>query len=226
MGNAVYEILGISFGKTRTTQTLIIVAGLLLIGIVVLLLKAVAKLILSRRVSTGGSEAFNVQRRALIFTVGKQSDTIQLCIQHQGPQFVGFICSRDSEAYADALVSSLGLDPDACRKRMVNPWNIDEIRENALQLLSWVKEKSVQAEDIAFDVTGGLTTMSVGVFMVAEESCIDTQYVRSEYDDNGKRLPKTEEAVFIRRYSNTSPTLSYRELASVKEVGQSDLSGA
>jgi hypothetical protein len=174
MGNAAYEIIGISFGKTRTTQTLIIAAGLLLIGIVVLSLKAVARLIVARSgASTGGSEASKVQRKALIFTVGKQSETIELCIQHQQPQFVGFICTGDSETYVDALVSSLGLEPHTYRKRTIDPWNIAEIRENTLQLLSWVRGNSVQTEDIAFDVTGGLTTMSVGVFMVAEENLID-----------------------------------------------------
>lgn len=201
IGNAAYDLIGDVFGKTRVALALIMAGGLLLILFVVLMLKALAKIILNRTTARiGGSQAFSVTRKAIIFTVGKQSDTIELCLHHQTPDMVGFVCTTGSEFYADNIIRSFGFSADRCFKRIVDPWNVSDVRENTLQVLSWVRSNSVQPEHIAFDVTGGLTTMSVGAFIVAEENRIDSQYVRSDYDENGKRLTHTEEAIFIRRY--------------------------
>lgn len=205
MGNAFYDLVADLIGnKSRASLLLIIGAGLVLIIVVVLGLKALAEIFFRRQSPRiGGSEAFSVKRRAIILSVGKQSDTVALCLRHQQPEFIGFVCTNESERFTEDIIASLRLDSDKCLKKIVDPWDIIEVRDKTRDLLTKLIDRSISPSEIAFDITGGLTTMSLGVFMVAEESQIDSQYIRSEYDDAGKRLPNTEEAVFIRRF--TSP---------------------
>lgn len=202
MGNAAYDLAIDLIGqKTRAWLILIVLAGLFVIGVFVLLIKARAE-ILNRRTSPriGGSLAFSTRRKAIIFTVGKQSDTIELCLRHQKPELVAFICTSGSEQFADMLISTSGLDSESILKRVVDPWDIGEVCDAARRALGWISGKGVSSSDVVFDITGGLTTMSVATFLIAEENKIDSQYVKSEYDETGKRLPKTEEAVFIKTY--------------------------
>lgn len=206
MGNAFYDLLTDIIGnKARLSLLLIIGAGLALIVVVVLGLRALAEVFFRKTAARiGGSQAFSVKRRALIFTVGKQSDTVALCIHHQKPEFVGFVCTSDSERYADVAITSLGLNSRNCFKAVVDPWNVTEVRDKTRSLLQKLMGESISPSEVAFDITGGLTTMSVGAFIVAEECRIDSQYVRSEYDHVGKRLPNSEEAVFISRYHDAA----------------------
>ena len=202
MGNAFYDLVIDLVGqKSRAVLAILIGAGFLLIAVLVITLKALAHIFV-RRIAPriGESQAFSVKRRAIIFTVGKQGDTIEVCITHQKPEYVGFICTNGSEQCADSLIASLGLDAQKCFKRIVDPWNVSEVVEKTNHILSALMGIGIEATDMAFDITGGFTTMSIGVFIVAEEHRIDSQYVRSEYDDHGKRLPNTEDAVFISRY--------------------------
>lgn len=205
MGNAFYDLVTDVIGsKSRGSLALIIASGLVLIVIVVLGLKGLAEIFFRRQPPRiGGSQAFSVRRRAIIFSVGKQSDTIALCLHHQHPEFVGFVCTADSERFAEDLIVSNGLNSNNCLKKVVDPWDISEVRDMTRDLLAKLIERSIAPAEIVFDITGGLTSMSLGVFMAAEESQIDSQYIRSEYDEEGKRLSNTEEAVFIRRF--TSP---------------------
>ncbi len=201
MGNAAYDFAIDLIGqKTRGWLIVIVLAGLFVIVVFVLLIKARAE-ILNRRISPriGGSKAFSTRRKAIIFTVGKQSDSIDLCIRHQKPELVGLIRTPGSEQYADSLIISSGLGPENVLKKAVDPWNVSEVCDGARTVLAWILGKGVSPGEVVFDTTGGLTTMSVATFLVADDNKIDSQYVKSEYDGNGKRLPKTEEAVFIKR---------------------------
>jgi hypothetical protein len=202
MGNATYELLLDFIGKTRTNLFYTLGGGALVILFVVVALKARAEILLRRTAArVGGSQAFAVSRTALIFTVGKQSDTIALCLRSQRPQFVAFLCTASSETFADELVKTFELGTTQVFKRITDPWDVTDVREKAGLALSWVQGNSIPQHEIAFDVTGGLTSMSIGAYMIAEEHRIDSQYVRSEYDAKGSRMPNTEEAIFIRRYS-------------------------
>lgn len=210
MGNAAFAMLfdltrnsRVAQGNPYIAQGLIIGSGLVLIGFVVVSLKLVAKIILNKSVArVGGSEAFSVPRRAIIFTVGKQSDTIELCLRLQQPEFVGFICTKDSQSFVDDIVGRFALSDDKWEWKTVDPWDVKDVRFAAEYLISWAQARSVPLRQIAFDVTGGLTPMSVGAFVVAQESRIDSQYVRSDYDGEGHRLPKTEQAIFISRFGD------------------------
>lgn len=202
IGNAAYDLVLELIGqKTRAWLVAMIIGGLFVILFIVLALRALAAIFLRRTgARIGGSQAFSVPRRGIIFTVGKQSDMIDLGLRHQKPEFVGFLGTQESEAYANHLISAFRLAPERYTKRFVDPWNINDVREKARELFAWMMQKGLSAPEMVFAITGGLTTMSVGAFMIAEEHRIDSQYVKSDYDENGKRRPGTEEAVFISSY--------------------------
>jgi hypothetical protein len=62
----------------------------------------------------------------------------------------------------------------------------------------------LKPEEIALDPTGGMTPMSLGAFSVAQERQIDSQYVRSNYDDQNRPIRGSQELIFLSRYSTPS----------------------
>ncbi len=185
-------------------------ANFMMIGIVFLSLAAVIILVYlaieraSRqriRKVVGENTAFKFQRRGAIFTVGKQTDTIAFAVENQKPDYVGLICTDVSESFADELISRFHFTPEeTVRKRMVNPFEIKEILQVTNGLLDWMIEKGLDKTQIVVDVTGGMTTMSVGVFSAADDRQIDTQYIRSKYDEQNRVIKGTMEGVFITHF--------------------------
>jgi len=65
-----------------------------------------------------------------------------------------------------------------------------------------MSSKGLRAQEIAADITGGTTPMSVGVFSMTEERNVDRQYIFcKQYDEKNRCVNGTQEAVFISRYS-------------------------
>ncbi len=155
-----------------------------------------------RRPRRGENVAFKVPRRGLLFTVGFQSDTISLALDHQKPDFVAFICSLHTEKVVDDVVLARGYDAEHYKKEIVDPQNIKEIRAKTGLALDWLEAKGLKSAEMVADITGGMTTMSVAVFSVTEERWVDSQYVRSAFDDQNRRIPGSEEAVLVSRYSS------------------------
>jgi hypothetical protein len=149
----------------------------------------------------GENIAFRIPRRGLIFTVGGQSDTIRMALKHQEAEYIAFICSSKTENVANQLGEEFAFDEEHIKKEVVDPQNINEIRLKTGVILNWLNEKGLGLSDIAADITGGMTTMSVGVFSMTEERHIDSQYIRSQYQDN-LPIKDTQEAVFVSRYSS------------------------
>jgi hypothetical protein len=136
----------------------------------------------------------------LIFTLGKQIDTVAFAIENQKPEYVGFVCTEVSEPFAHELIKSFGFGPDKVRKRIVDPFDIRETYQVANLLIQWLLDQKVNAREIAVDITGGLTTLSVGVFSAADDHRTDSQYIRSRYDENNHVVPNTMEGVFVTRF--------------------------
>jgi len=149
----------------------------------------------------GENVAFKVPRRGIIFTTGKQISTIEFAIQHQKPEFLGLVCTDVTENFVEELITKVDLAPDNIHKRIVDANDIREIRNVTNNLIDWMIERGLRRPDIVVDVTGGMTTLSVGVFSAADERQIDSQYTRSRYDELNKPIPGTLEAIFITRYS-------------------------
>lgn len=186
------------------TGNILLAAALFVISIVVLMaLYGLAERVARRRKprSIGESAAFKVPRRAIIFTVGRQIDTIVLAVEQQHPELIGLICSTVTEPYANDVIARFGLDDEHVRKRVVDPWNVREIHAETNGLIEWLLGRGVPREALVVDVTGGMTTMSVSVFAAAEDRLIDSQYVRSEYDQQNKPIAGSQEGIFVSRYS-------------------------
>jgi hypothetical protein len=154
-----------------------------------------------RRPRRGENVAFQVPRRAVVFTVGGQSSTIEYALETQKPELMGFLCSQRTEHVADGIIARYGLDKGCYKKELVDPQNIIEIRAKTEFILEWLSQKGLAPGDVVIDITGGMTPMSVGAFSVAEERRIDSQYVKSDYDANNRPIPGTQEAILVSRYS-------------------------
>ncbi len=155
--------------------------------------------------SYGLSEAFEISRQALIFTVGRQKETILFALEAQRPVWLGLLCSRDSESIADEIIAIAGLDEEHVEKEIVDPWSVLEVRQKMAFVVDRLNRQGVRREQIAVDITGGTVIMSAAAFSVAAEQRIDSQYVRSEYDDQNRPIPKTKRGVFVTRYEGQIP---------------------
>lgn len=148
----------------------------------------------------GENTAFQVPRKGLVFTVGGQTDTIHMAMSQQKPKCLALICSPQTEAVANQIVEEFGYDLAHYKKEIVDPKNIKEIRTKADLILNWMAEKGLKPEEIAVDITGGMKTLSIGVFSLTEERQVDSQYIHSQYKDN-KPVDGTQEAILVSQYS-------------------------
>src|SRR5665648_100609 len=151
-GNAAYGLILQIVGGESTENYLKIIVGpvIVLISIVV-----AGKLILMTipQGSIGGGEAFEIPRKGIIYTAGKQTDTIKLSLEKQRPGYIGFLCTKVSEPYIEEFVRTVGLDEDKYSKKIVDPQNIVEIRAETKLIIDWMLAKGIQNYDIAVDVT-------------------------------------------------------------------------
>ncbi|MBL7162791.1 MAG: hypothetical protein ISS57_09320 [Anaerolineales bacterium] len=188
-----------------TTGNLVIILAVTVSMIVmVLMIYGISERISARRLhkSLGDNIAFQVSRRGLIFTVGKQTHTIEYAIQKQQPEFIAVICTDVTENQATEIMAKFSDDPEMARKRLVDPFDLVEIRATTQSLIKWLEQK-IPKDAIAVDITGGMTTMSIGAFLAADEAQIDTQYVRSNYDLNNKPVVGSQDGIFIARFSDS-----------------------
>ena len=154
-----------------------------------------------RRQQIGQGIALQIPRRAVVFTVGGQAFTLEYMLARQSPKYVGFICSVQTFPLAERLMEEQNLPADRCKVELVDPWDIRDIRAKTGLVLDWLNEKGVTGHDVVIDVTGGTTPMSVGIFTLAEERRVDTQYLKSQFRDN-KPVPSTQEAIIIRHFGS------------------------
>lgn len=150
----------------------------------------------------GENIAFQVPRKGIIFTVGLQKDTVLLAVKHQKPQYFGFICTARSEALTDELMEILCCNDGNSIKKLVNSNDLKDVRAETGLIIDWMASKGLKTQDIAADITGGTTPMSVGVFSMTEERNVDSQYIFCrQYDEKNKCVNGTQEAVFVSRYA-------------------------
>jgi len=177
----------------------VLLGGILVMVLIYMLAERIARR--PRRRHVGENVAFKLPRRGIIFTVGRQVETITFALDRQQPELVGLICTDATEDFADAVIERMG-NTDRTRKRLVDPQNIREIRNTTDALIDWLLERGLSPREIVVDVTGGMTTMSVGVFSAADERRIDSQYIKSDFDERNRPIPGTQEGVFVVRYSD------------------------
>lgn len=159
----------------------------------------VDKLSRRRRQPTFGGEASGIPRRASLFTVGLQTDTIDYAIAGQKPEYLGFLCTEDSLPLIEKLLSQYSFRPEQWRREIVDPHDVADVRAKTNLIIDWLLRQGLTPESIVVDPTGGLTPMSLGAFSVAQERQIDAQYVRSRYQIN-RPVPGTQELIFLSHF--------------------------
>ncbi len=157
-----------------------------------------------RAAPLGVGAAFTIPRRGLILTVGGQKDTALIAIQSLEPEWLGLLCSRQTEAVAEEILAASGLSGEHVQKEIADAWDIIDVRNKTDALFKWLVHKENTTAEIAVDITGGTTPMSVGAFTMAEEWGIDTQYVRSRFDAQNKPIPKTQDGIVIKRHTGAA----------------------
>ncbi len=96
-GNAAFSfILKAIGGDTSENYLKILVGSILGLVFIVTLIKVVLSKI-AQQGSTEPSPAFEIARKGVIYTAGKQTDTIRFSLDNQKPQYAGFLCSKMSE---------------------------------------------------------------------------------------------------------------------------------
>jgi hypothetical protein len=128
-------------------------------------------------------EVMEVLRDAVIFTVGGQDETIRFALDSQEPKWLGLICSSRTQEIAQRVIAYSGLDEDHIRSEIVDPWSVPDVRAQTDSLLSWLQRNGVAKERIVVDFTGGTAIMSAGAYSQAIENRVDTQYIRSDYNE-------------------------------------------
>lgn len=187
-----------------TTGIAPFIASLIGGALVIVALHSLLDKLRQRRQPMFGGEASGITRKGLIFTVGHQAETIEYAFGGQQPQWVGFLCTEQTIDVADRLVRSLRLSPDRWRREIVDPRDIADVRTKTHSLIDWLVKQGLRTEQIALDPTGGMTPMSLGAYSVAQERQVDSQYVRSRYDENNQPIRGTQELIFLGRHSTPS----------------------
>ncbi len=134
--------------------------------------------------------------QALLFTVS-QAAVPEWLIRRQRPQAVALLATDFSMQVADdlaALCHESGIQVFGPH-RLDDPDDAEEAKATSQQLLKKLRAKGF--EQIAVDVTGGKTPMSLGAFMAAVEEQADAIYVATEYDRERNR-PNMRTARIIR----------------------------
>lgn len=152
-----------------------------------------------RRHHFGESIAFQLPRRAIIFTVGNQTSTVEFTLTRQNPEYVVLICTAQSLMGAQALRDVMRRNEENCKIELVDAWDIRDARTKTSAALDWLTEKGVDTREMVVDVTGGTTPMSLGVFSMANEYRVDSQYIKSQYQNN-RPVPNTQEAILLNRF--------------------------
>lgn len=118
---------------------------------------------------------------AIVFLVSKP-EVPRWVMRKLMPTHVGFIATAQSLQNTQALedeAQTLGM-------RVHGHIAIDDAdnpattRQSVMQLISRMRD--AEAKEIAVDLTGGKTPMSLGAFMAAEELAVQTIYVATDFD--------------------------------------------
>jgi len=116
--------------------------------------------------------------RNIIFTISQIHVPLWVIEQLQ-PETVGLLATTYSREQAEAIKRHLReRDIPVWLKIIANPDDPGETHHHARALIERIR--TLQPGRTAMDITGGKTTMSLGAFMAAEETGVDSIYVTTQ----------------------------------------------
>jgi hypothetical protein len=130
--------------------------------------------------SIGGNPE-HTQWQGLVFTVSRAEVPIWVIGQVQ-PSGIGLMLTETSRAEGEKIRQKAGQSGiSVISKTIIDPDDPAEAKRNTKDLLQRLQDQGIN--EIAVDITGGKTPMSLGAFMAAEESGSDSIYVTTAYKD-------------------------------------------
>ena len=118
---------------------------------------------------------------AIVFLVSK-TEVPRWVLRQLRPAQVGFVATAQSLKNAqvlDAEARAAGLRVHQTIE-IDDPDDPADTRQAVMQMINRLRD--AEAKEIAVDLTGGKTPMSLGAFMAAEELAVQTIYVAADFD--------------------------------------------
>jgi CRISPR-associated protein (Cas_Cas02710) len=121
--------------------------------------------------------------QGIIFTVSRKEVPLWV-IKQINPRAIGLLSSESSRNAAQEIrVFAQQMGTLIIEEEVINdPDDPAEVNRKAKKIMHELKDKGL--DEMAMDITGGKTPMSLGAFMAAEEMGVDSIYVTTEYKDN------------------------------------------
>jgi len=121
--------------------------------------------------------------QGIIFTVSRKEVPLWV-IKQINPMAIGLLSSESSRNAAQEIrVFAQQMGTLIIEEEVINdPDDPAEVNRKAKKIMHELKDKGL--DEMAMDITGGKTPMSLGAFMAAEEMGVDSIYVTTEYKDN------------------------------------------
>jgi len=202
-GNAAYELVKQLLGEPSTITTIItiLIVAILIVFLSSLIVYAFGQMralgsLLQRKTVT------SIQRKAVIISLSPHKGIAQKILENQKPSFVGIIFTKLSSSTLEELRRDY---PEALKEETTfceeaDAMDVQSVYAAARKIaVSILAQRGVGRDEMAIDVTGGTVPMSIGSFRAAEDLGISTQYVRSHYDDSGKRQSGNEDIELLTR---------------------------
>ena len=121
--------------------------------------------------------------QGIIFTVSRREVPLWV-IKQINPMAIGLLSSESSRNAAQEIrVFAQQMGILIIEEELINdPDDPAEVNRKAKKIMHELKDQGL--DEMAMDITGGKTPMSLGAFMAAEEMGVDSIYVTTEYKDN------------------------------------------
>lgn len=128
----------------------------------------------------------NARRDAIVFTVSRPEVPVWV-IEQLKPTLIGLLFSPGSRA-AGLTIEQTAKDRgiDVLTAEVANADDPGEARRQVARLLADIADRGIR--NLAVDITGGKSPMSIGAFMAAEEAQVDSLYVTTEYNQGRPRM--------------------------------------
>lgn len=120
--------------------------------------------------------------QGIIFTVSRKEVPLWV-IKQINPMAIGLLSTESSRNEAQEIrVFAQQMGILIIEEEVINdPDDPAEVNRKAKKVIHELKDKGV--DELAMDITGGKTPMSLGAFMAAEEMGVDSIYVTTDYKD-------------------------------------------
>ncbi len=147
---------------------------------------------LNRFPAVGGKKV-NKDWDGLVFTVSRNALPIWVIEQIQ-PKWVGLLSTPETQAEQEKIAQAAAALGILITHKVIT--DADDPQESFQQGKSLLHNKPPEIDNVAVDITGGKTPMSLGAFMAAEELGVDSIYVTAEYQ-NGRPVESSARIIGI-----------------------------